>query len=234
MRAIYKRELGSYMNRVAGYIYMAFLLLFAALICLYLNVPVGSAGFENMLNMLAALLILVMPLLAVQGMSAERRSRNDRWLYSLPIQLHEVVLGKYFAMLTLFGSCCAVLAVYPLLLRSFGMASLSVAYTSLIGFFLLGAAVLALCVFLVALTSNAFVGVLIGVGGTLVLYLFDLFASVIPVDAIATALSALSPFSRFSSICNGAFDLTSLLYDVCFAVFFLYLTYQMMEHKRRR
>ena len=234
MLAIYKRELRAYTNGVIGYAYMAFLLLFAGLICFYVNVLSGSSHFENTLEILAVLLILAMPVLGMQSFSAERRAGNARWLYSLPIRLYDVVLGKYLASLSIFSVVCVVLTAYPLLLRPFGMASLGVAYTSLLGFWLLGAAVLALCGFLSSLTEGAVASVLLSIGGTLLLYLFDLIASAISQGAVASVVSALSPFSRFAIVCDGAFDVTSVLYSVSFAAFFLYLTYQVMERKRRR
>ena len=138
-------------------------------------------------------------------------------------------------MLAVFSIACGIMLVYPLLLRPFGLVALPSAYVSLVGFWLLGAALLAFCLFLSTLTESQIIAALLGVGGVLLLYLYDMFSYLIPVSGrMAEIIRSLGIFTRFSAMCNGVLDLTTIVFDVSFAVLFLYLAYQMMERKRRR
>lgn len=235
MSAIFKREFRSYMNNVIGYGFIAFLLLFAGVLIVVNNVLLASAHFEYTMSILQIVLIVAIPVLAMRAIAEEKRSRVDLLIYSLPLKLSSVVLGKYFAMLAVFSIACGILALYPLVLRLFGLVALTSAYVSLLGFWLLGAALLALCLFLSSLTESQIIAALLGVGGVLLLYLFDMFSYLLPVSGTAAELiAALGIFSRFSQMCNGVMNLGTVIFDISFAVLFLYLTYQVMERKRRR
>lgn len=235
MSAIFKREFRSYMNNVIGYAVIAFLLLFAGGCIIVNNVLMASAHFEYTVSMLQMILIVAIPVLAMRSVADEKRSRVDRLIYSLPIKMSSVVLGKYFAMLAVFSIACGIMALYPLMLRLFGLVAMSAAYVSLLAFWLLGAALLAFCLFVSTLTESQLAAVLLGIGGVVVLYALDSVSYLLPMSGVlAEIVTSLCMFSRFSQMCNGLFDVTTVIFDVSFAVLFLYLAYQMMERKRRR
>lgn len=235
MTAIFKREFRAYMNGVVGPAVIALILLAAGVLVAIVNILLGSAHVEYALNYLQFALIVAAPVLAMRAFADEKRHRADRLLYSLPIKLSSVVLGKYFAMLAVFGIACGLLALYPVALRTQGMAELVVSYTSLIAFFLLGAALLAFSLFWTSLVENQAVSVLLAIGAVVLLFLPDVLVSFAPVSGgIARLLTSVSIFSRYSSVCSGVFELEMVVFDISFAALFLFLTVQVMEHKRRR
>lgn len=235
MTAIFKREFRAYMNGVVGPAVIALILLAAGVLVAIVNILLGSAHVEYALNYLQFALIVAAPVLAMRAFADEKRHRADRLLYSLPIKLSSVVLGKYFAMLAVFGIACGLLALYPVALRTQGMAELAVSYTSLVAFFLLGAALLAFSLFWTSLVENQAVSVLLAIGAVVLLFLPDVLVSFAPVSGgIARLLTSVSIFSRYSSVCSGVFELETVVFDISFAALFLFLTVQVMEHKRRR
>lgn len=285
MTAIFKREFSSYMRNVTGPLFVAVILLFGGFFVTVDNLFSALPNFEATLNDLQIVLILAIPVLAMRSLAEDKRSRVDQLLYSLPMSLSQVVLGKYFAMLAVLGLPCLVMAVYPLILGIFGTINYAAAYCSLIAFFLLGAALLALCMFLSSLTESQIIAAVIGVAGVLLIYLMDIFALLVPTGATASlvalavllaiaclllwaltknwrvslgvavvaegvlvllycingamfgglfakVISAMSLFGRFSGFHYGILDIGTLVYDVSFVAFFLYLTYQVLEKKR--
>ena len=80
----------------------------------------------------------------MRSISEERRQHTDQLLYSLPLSMGKVVLGKYLAMLTVLLLPMALMCLYPLILSAFGTVNFASAYSGMIGFFLLGAALVAL------------------------------------------------------------------------------------------
>jgi ABC-2 type transport system permease protein len=97
-----------------------------------------------------------------------------------------VVLGKYFAMLTVYAIPCVILCVYPLVLGAFGPVNYLVAYLSILLYLILGAALIAVCQFLSSLTDNLVIAAVLGVLAVAVLLFAPFLSYVIPMTAIAS------------------------------------------------
>ncbi len=154
MKAIYERELKAYFQGVTGYLFIAFVLLFAGIYTMAINLFSGYPTFSFVLGNMSFIFIIVIPILSMRVIAEERRQRTDQLLYALPMSMYKIVMGKYLAMVTVLAIPCAVMATYPLILSAFGNVNFFVSYASLFAFFLLGAALLALGMFISSLTEN--------------------------------------------------------------------------------
>ena len=154
MGAIYEREVKSYFNTMTGYLVCAFLLMFAGVYVMAYNLNYGYPNFEYVLQGMSFIFMIVVPILTMRSVAEERRQKTDQLLYALPVPMTRIVLGKYFAMVTVFLLPTALIALYPLLLSSFGTVSFITAYGSLVGFIFMGAAFIAVGLFISSLTEN--------------------------------------------------------------------------------
>ena len=154
MTAVFRHELSSYFKSVSGYVFGAFLLLFAGIYTTDINLNSGLTSFEYVLSYMCIIFLIIVPILTMQVVAEERRQRTDQILYSLPLTMTEVVLGKYGALLVVFLAPMAVIGVYPLILSAFGNVYLPTAYSAWLGFFLLGATLLAIGMFISSLTES--------------------------------------------------------------------------------
>ncbi len=186
MSAIFKREFQAYMRNVTGPLFIATILLFDAAFILIYHLLLQYTDFGYSLTNLQYVLIFTIPVLAMRSVAEDRRSRVDQLLYSLPMSLSQVVIGKYLAMLAVFAIPCGIMAFYPLILGIFGPINYATAYCSLIAFFLLGSALLALCMFISSLTESQIIAAVIGVACTLVLSFMDTLAVFVPTGATAS------------------------------------------------
>ena len=153
MTAVFRHELSSYFKSVSGYVFGAFLLLFAGIYTTDINLNAGLTNFEYVLDYMCIIFLIIVSILTMRVV-AEERQRTDQLLYSLPLTMTEVVLGKYGALLVVFLAPMAVIGVYPLILSAFGNVYLPAAYSAWLGFFLLGAALLAIGMFISSLTES--------------------------------------------------------------------------------
>ena len=153
MTAVFRHELSSYFKSVSGYVFGAFLLLFGGIYTTDINLNAGLTNFEYVLDYMCIIFLIIVPILTMRVV-AEERQRTDQLLYSLPLTMTEVVLGKYGALLVVFLAPMAVIGVYPLILSAFGNVYLPAAYSAWLGFFLLGAALLAIGMFISSLTES--------------------------------------------------------------------------------
>lgn len=186
MSAIYRKELRVWFGGMFGYFIAAILLFFMGLFTAVFNLISGYADFSYALSAMHWVLIIVIPFITMRSVAEERHSRTDQLLYSLPLSLREVVLGKYFAMLTLFAIPTAVFALYPLILSGFGNISLPAAYTALLGYFLLGAAMIAICMFVSSLVENQVLAAVLSIAVLLLIYFIDSAAVLLPESALGS------------------------------------------------
>lgn len=158
MLAIYKRELRSFFHGMMGYLLTAFLLAASGIYFLALNLGYGLTDFGYYtLYRTIFMLLLYFPVLAMRSLAEERRARTDQLLLTSPVPLWRIVLGKYLAVLSVFGMAVLVFALYPLIMSRGGAVSYRQSYAALLAFFLLGAACIAIGVFLSSLNENQIV-----------------------------------------------------------------------------
>lgn len=157
MIAIYKRDLKGFFTGMMGYVLLAFFLAVGGLYFTVMNLMSGYPDLSYTLyNNLFVLLVLV-PLLTMRSFVEERRARTDQLLLTSPVPLWRIVLGKYLAVLSVFGLAVLVFALYPLIMSRGGAVSYRQSYAALLAFFLLGAACIAIGVFLSSLNENQIV-----------------------------------------------------------------------------
>ena len=98
MNAILKREFRSSMRGVYGPLFVSVLLLFGGIFTVIVNLFGGYASFETTLSNITIAYLVLLPVLCMRSLAEERPSRTDQLLYSLPLPLRSVVLGKFFAL----------------------------------------------------------------------------------------------------------------------------------------
>lgn len=154
MKSVVKYELLSHVTNIPAYVFGAFLLLFAGIYTTVNNLKAGSMNFEYVLSGMSFIFLIAVPILTMRVLAEEKSQKTDTLLYSLPASMTKVVLGKYIAMLVVFAAPLAVISLYPVILTAFGNVYLKVSVSALFGFFCLGAALLAVGLFISSLTSS--------------------------------------------------------------------------------
>ena len=170
MSAVFRHELRSYFHSLTAYVFGAFLLAVVGLGSVLYNLQAAVSNFEFVLSFASIIFVVIVPILTMRTLAEERRQRTDQLLYSLPITTTQVVLGKYFALLVVYLIPLAVVSLYPLLFSQFGEVYLPTSYGSLFAFFMMGAALLAVGMFLSSLTDNQGFAAGIGIAAILLNY----------------------------------------------------------------
>ncbi|HPE15696.1 MAG TPA: ABC transporter permease subunit, partial [Oscillospiraceae bacterium] len=189
MTAIFEKELRSYFTGLSGYVFAAFLLLFAGIYTMAINLKSGYAEFEYVLQNMSFIFLIAIPILTMRVVAEERRQKTDQLLYALPVGMTRVVLGKYLAMLVIIALPTVVLGVYPLILSSYGSVSLPLAYGTLLAFFLLAAALGAVGLFLSSLTESQAVAAGLCFAVMLLLYFLSDLADYVSATAFASMIA---------------------------------------------
>lgn len=170
MIAVFKHELKIYFHSLTAYVFGAFLLAFVGIGAMMYNIQAAVSNFEFVLDFCCLVFAVIVPVLTMRVIAEERKQKTDQLLYALPITTTQVILGKYLALLIVYLIPLAIIALYPLLFSQFGDVYLLTSYGSMFAFFLLGAALLAVGVFISSLTENQGMAAGIGIAAILVNY----------------------------------------------------------------
>lgn len=154
MMAVLRHELSNYFHSLTAYIFSAFLLAFVGIGAMLYNIQSAVANFEYVLSFVCLGFVVVIPILTMRVIAEERKQKTDQLLYSLPIKISQVVIGKYLALLIVFLVPLCIVSAYPLIFAQFGDVYLLTSYGSLFAFFILGAALIAIGTFISSLTEN--------------------------------------------------------------------------------
>ena len=168
MIAIFKHELRSYFHSLTAYVFGAFLLAFMGLGAMLYNIQAAYSNFEFVLSFGSLVMVVIVPILTMRVLAEERKQKTDQLLHSLPISTLEIILGKYLAMLVLFLIPMGVISLYPLIFSLFGDVYLPTSYGSILAFFIMGSALIALGMFISSLTDNQ--GLAAGIGIAIILF----------------------------------------------------------------
>ena len=118
MKAIYKRELQSYLQNMTGVVFIAFLCGFVGVYFMALNLSYGYPYFSYTLTSVIFILMIAIPLLTMRSFAEDRKNKTDQLLLTSPVSLTSIVLGKYFSMVTIFAIPVVVFCFYPLIIKA--------------------------------------------------------------------------------------------------------------------
>ncbi len=186
MTAIYKRELKTYFCGMTGAIFTAFLLLMVGIYTTAYNLTFTYPNFEIVVSSVVIIFLLIIPIITMRSFSEDMHAKTDQLLYSLPMKLSSVVLAKYFALLTVLAIPVGITCLYPVLLSFFGKVNFAAAYGAILGFFLLGAALIAIGMFLSSLTESQVIAAVLTFGVFILVYLISSLTTLIPTTASAS------------------------------------------------
>lgn len=247
MFAIYKKELRSYFTSAIGYVYVGVFLSAAALLCGYTTLMAGTYDTSSYFTLMLFTFIILIPLLTMRLFSEEKKLRTEQLLLTAPVSITGMVLGKYFAALTMFCGTLLVSCInfFPLYVYKRMDSSVTTNASAiplgpagakiigcLIGITLIGAAFIAIGVFISSLTENQLAAAVITVAVIVVMLLLDVVNNVINVYAIRAVIDWVCILSRFTNFSYGILDFSAMVYYLSLTGVFLLLTNRVYEKRR--
>lgn len=189
MKAIYKKELRSYLTSMIGYVFIVFLLLLIGMYVTAINIQQAYPEIGYALGNASFVFLIAVPVLTMRVLAEEQKNKTDQMLLTAPVRIEHIILGKYLALLTVFLIPVAVLCLYPLILAQHGTISFALSYTSLLGFFLLGASYIAIGVFISSVTESQVIAAVISFVVLFVSYMEEGIAGFFPESAVGSLFS---------------------------------------------
>ncbi len=196
---------------------------------LNINQMVYSPLFHNM----SIILLLMIPLLTMRLFSEEKKRQTDELLYTSPISISQIILGKYFASLFVLLAMLLLTGILSIFTFAYGNPEIVPLLNGYLGLFLMGAAFIAAGIFFSSLTENQIVAAVLTFG-TLLLFWILSWASYFAGGIWKGVLNYLSFLQHFDDMTRGILDTTDVVYYISFIFFGLFLTYSVIQYRRWR
>ncbi|MDY0254751.1 MAG: gliding motility-associated ABC transporter permease subunit GldF [Tenuifilaceae bacterium] len=242
MYAIFIKELNSFFSSLTGLIAaIVFLVVNGLFIWVFpgeLNVLDGGYSTLDTLFIMAPWVFLfLVPAIAMRTFSEEKRTGTIELLLTRPITDVHLILGKYFAVVTLviiilLPSLIFFLSVY-LLGSPVGNIDTGGTWGSYIGLFFLAAGYAAIGVFASSLTQNHIVSFIVGILISFFLYIgLESIASVYLLKDVEHILVSLGINEHYQSLSRGVIDSRDIIYFVGLSAFFILLTRLVLQTRK--
>lgn len=232
MGAVFKRELQSYFYTPAAYVFMGVFLALSSVLFAVGNLQALSGDLPRLIASMGYLWMLLSPVLTMRLMAAERHQKTDRLLFSSPCSITGVVAGKYLAAALVLVLTVLCTGVYALIVAVWGKLYPAETMVCYLGLLLLGMSFLALDLFVSCFAKSQMTAVLLGFGANLLLWLADVIARAVTVEAVTDVLHFLSLYQRFEPFTQGQLSFSNVLYNLIFIGLMLFLSVRVLDARR--
>jgi len=234
MRAIFKRELQAYFYTAHAYVFMGVFLMLGSVFFAVGNLASLSGDYPAFLWNMSYLWMLLTPVLTMHAYAGERKARTDQLLFTSPVSLTGVVLGKYLAACAVLLLTVALSLVYLLVVALYGRVYPGETLCCYLGFVLMGCAFLALDMYISARARTPVTAAVWAFGVNLLLWLTDVLSGAVNNKLAASALGFISPYMRYAPFQLGQLSYANILYFLAATALLLFLTVRALDARRWR
>ena len=172
---VIRKELKSYFNSPIAYVVVVTFLVFSSIWIFYLQsfFAANTASLRSYFAVIPIVFIIVMPAITMRSWAEEKKLGTLEVLLTLPFREGTLVLGKFIAAVTLLAIMVGLTLPIPLLVSRFGFFDWGEIFSQYVGVILIGAAGIAVGLFVSSLTTNQVSSFLISLFVLLVLTLIS-------------------------------------------------------------
>lgn len=209
---------------------------FYLLLSQYMQPTAGGAGITDtvvngMYQIAGIVMLMVSPLLTMRLLTEERRQGTIKLLFSSPISITELVLGKYIGILSLYILMISLVTLMPMSLMFGTQLDWGQIATGLIGLFLLVASFAAIGLFISTITNQPATAAISTFGVLFVLWIINAAGSNAS-EGVAAIFAYLSLLMHYNNLLTGVFNSADVLFYCLVSIFFIVLSIWRLDAER--
>jgi len=231
MAAIFWKEVKSYFYSPIAYVLIGLFTILTSIFFTFGNLFSQNANLNGILSNSIYFLSFILPILTMKIIAEDKKNGTDVLLFTSPVSLASVVIGKFLASYFVFLVLTGISFVYPIVILAFGGQITPVMVCGYLGFLLLGAAFISVGVFASSLTESQVVAAIIGIVSLFIMIMAGGISTAVG-GTIGKILGWFSLLTRYDDFNNGILNLSPIIYYLSFIVVFLFLTVRVIEKRR--
>ena len=232
MRALYFKEIKSFLSSIIGYIFILIYLissgLFHWIISYSSNLLEGTeADLIPFFNLSPIIFLILIPAITMRSIAEERRTGTIELLFTRPISDLKILLAKYFAGVTLLVIALIPTIIYYISIYNLGspigVIDSGATLTSYIGLVLMGAVFVAIGIFASSLTSSQIVAFILSM--FLCWFFYDglkLLGSFNLMGKFDFIVQYISLSFHYDAIKRGVIDTSDIIYFISIISLFIF------------
>lgn len=232
MGAILKRELSAYFNSAIAYVVMAVYFFFAGLYFYFYCFESNTTSMTGVFNNMIYIILFLVPIITMKSFAEEKRQKTDQALLTAPVNLTEIVMGKFLGAYILYAICAVIYLVFSVVIAFFAAPDWSVILCTFIGILLFGAALIAINIFISVLTESMIVAAVFGMAVGFIILMMSTFTSVIPFEWLATVFEKINFIAYYVNFSYGLLNITDIIFFLSIAALFIFFTVRVLEKRR--
>ncbi len=232
MFPIYRRELRSYLGSPIGYVFIGMFLLISNLFFYLNNILMASSNIVPLFMNMQMLFMLLIPLLTMRLFSEEFKQKTDQMILTAPLRLKSIVLGKFFAAMTVFLIALAFTLLWVVIVTLYGTVPVMSVIGNYVAIILAACMFIAIGMFISTLTENQLIAAVLSFAVFFGLYLLDYAVAAIDIQGVKEVISWLSVYVRFTGFTRGIFFVSDAVFYLCVTGAFLFLSVRVLKRKQ--
>lgn len=242
MKAIFRKELWSYFGNSSAWLVIAAFSLIGSLFLFFFEndsniFDIGTASLQSYFVLVPWLMMFIIPALAMKSLAEEQQSGTLSWLFSQPLKISDIIVGKYLAVWVVAILCLLPSLVYLYTVYILGVPvgnlDLGATFGSYFGLVVLAAAFSAVGILASSVSQNQIMAYLLGVFISFTLYFgIEQLASYKLLGGADYILSNLGFYQHFIAFTRGLIDTRDLFYFLFIILLSLFLAAYFVEKKK--
>ena len=224
MWAVYKKELKTYFLSPIGYVAVGLFLIIYSMFFFLTTIFYGAVDLGNLYYLSARYgLLLIIPILTMRIFAEERKTGTEQLLLTSPRSITSIVLGKFFAAITVIAITLIISLMYFAIVSCFAKANIVTVLVTMLGFLLLGMAAISFGMLASSITENQIIAAIITIAFLVVPWFL------VDMNSIFSKINLMDLFMKFPYGLISIRDVVSL---ISFTIMCLLLTILFMKRRK--
>lgn len=232
MGAVYKREMRAYFTSFSAYCFLAAFFAIEGFLFYVLYSNGSTNVFAIPFGYPLYLTLFLVPVLTMRTISEDKRQKVDQVLLTAPVSVGSVVMGKFWACLTVFAIAYAPTLLFQIIVSYFSSTNWMLYLYSLLGTMLLGAAIIAIGIFVSSLTESTALAATLSIVVNIIVAFASAIAEMVGIDWITAAAKSIAMTDRYVNFGESILSIPDIVYFVSIIAVFLFLSVRSVEKRR--
>jgi ABC-2 type transport system permease protein len=221
---IFKKEFKTYFLSPIAYIFITVYLISTTFLFFQGFFLINQADMRGYFDLLPWVFLFFVPAITMRSWAEEKKVKTLELLLTWPVSDLEVVAGKFLASFALLAIVVLLSISIPITIAILGHPDMGQIVAEYIGALFLGAAYLAIGLWVSSMTENQIVAFIVGVVVTFILFIIgNPFVTMVAPSFFVPLFTFVGLGNHFESISRGVIDSRDIIYYLSVIGFFLFL-----------